>query len=253
MKNSDLKVGKKYTHILDKTGEYEFVGLNVRKNPMFIVNNSSINWYIGEDGFMHISDAERFSEKQPTTKEVASKNWLFWLILSSMLLATVAMCKAQVYSKSWSSRDALEYAFVSLNFDARHAVSGSAQTQNKPSLDVTAQIGANYRGVEVGLEYEDHSALKPKFQRYGAFVNVGKEIYRDLYIYGGVTYGSIVRQSNKNFLSKGLTAEIRYRLTERISFGITSRIDERRDYDFYNDTSGKWKLSNGVKAQIKIN
>lgn len=253
MKNSDLKVGRKYIHKLDKTGEYEFIGFNERKNPMFRIISSSMEWIISEDGFMHICNSGYFSEKQPTTKEVVSKNWLFWLILSSMLLATVAMCNAQVYSKSWSNRDALEYAFVSLNFDARHAVSGSAQTQNKPSLDVTAQIGANYRGIEVGLEYEDHSALKPKFQRYGAFVNVGKEIARDLYIYGGVTYGSIVRQGNKNFLSKGMTAELRYRLTERISVGITSRIDERRDYDFYNDTSGKWKLSNGAKAQIKIN
>lgn len=174
-------------------------------------------------------------------------------ILSIALFLIALTSNAQVYSNAWSHNDKEIYPFVSFAVDARHALAGSPQTDNKPSLDFIGQIGANYKGVEVGLEYEDHSALKPKFQRYGVFVNYGFEVVRDLSVYSGVTYGSIIRQNNSNFLTVGGNLELRYRLSNTINIGVVGQLLQRRDIDFLNDTKNQWRGSTFVKLQFRLN
>lgn len=119
--------------------------------------------------------------------------------ITLLLLLLSTATHAQNYNNSWSKKDESKFAFVSVGVDARHATFGSEQTDNKPSLDLLLTVGANYKGIEVAIEYEDHSALTPKFQRYG--VTAGYSFYATdkISLYNGIGFGSIIREGNSNF------------------------------------------------------
>lgn len=154
-------------------------------------------------------------------------------LFTILIIAVTTSVTAQRYSTKWSENDEMKFAFVSLAFDARHLVTGSKQTDNETSLNFIGQVGANYKGWEVGIEYENHSKLTPKFQRYGVFVNYGFYAFRDLSIYNGISYGSIIREANSNFLSFGYNGEIRYDLSNDFTIGAKLNIQERKDIEFY--------------------
>lgn len=170
-----------------------------------------------------------------------------------LTLAISFACNAQRYSTKWSENDLPKYGFVSVIIDARHAVLGSEQTDDNPSLDFTAQIGANYHGWEIGIEYENHSALKPTFNRYGAFVMYGGEFMRDFSFYAGGGFGSIMREGNSNFFSFDFRNEVRYNLTDWVNICLVADIRSRKDISFYTGKEEtQYRLNAGVKLQFKL-
>lgn len=185
-------------------------------------------------------------------KNSSSRNKLLSICV---LLMLSFFANAQTYGKKWSEKDPVKYAFVSIAFDARHAVSGSNQTDNKPSLDFIAQIGANYHNVEVAIEYEDHSALKPKFQRYAVLVGYSFDLTQDFSLYNGVSFGCINRAGNTSFFSFGYNGELRYDLSDKFILGARLNVQERKDIEFYcsDCDSKKWVSSGFISLYYKLN
>jgi len=139
-----------------------------------------------------------------------------------------------LFSITATAQNKDQYAFISFGVDGRHLVHGSEQTGNNPTLNYTAQIGANYRNFEVALELEQHTALDPDYLRYGVASGYEFHATKKMSFYNGLNFSIINRESNSAFFSWGYRAETRYDIGRFMAFArmtIQQRPDvEDKDY-----------------------
>jgi len=145
-----------------------------------------------------------------------------------------------------------KYAFVTVGFDVKNALVGSAPTNNKSALDGQIKIGATYNNFEMIMQYESFNKID--FQQFGFATNyVVYPLYKvDLAF--GLETGIIFRQQNSSFISCGANLEIRYDLFERWNVGIQFNVKSRPDIEaLYNTGKNEFRASNFINIRYKLN
>ena len=155
-----------------------------------------------------------------------------FLVIALMFIGMIT--NAQEVGNFYNS-NARKYAFVSTGFDVRNAIVGSKPTDNKSALDVNVKVGALYNHLEIAMFYENFHRIT--FQAYGINVNYVGKVAKNTDVVVGIEAGSIIRQSNSNFLMCGGNAEVRYQLGVDSKFSIGLQYNARLRTDiWYKDT-----------------
>ena len=170
-------------------------------------------------------------------------------IITILILVVGMTMYSQNYNKSCSKRDKPNYMFVGLGIDVRNALIGSKSTNDKSELDLNFKIGAIRNKIELLMFYENFNRIT--FQAYGVNVNYVQPILSKTDVVIGLEGGSIVRDSNYNFLMGGGNIELRHQLKDFIiSFQGNARI---RPDIWYKNTSLPIKYSGFIVIYYKFN
>jgi hypothetical protein len=114
--------------------------------------------------------------------------------------------------------------FVAVGVDPSNLLVGSKH--NDPALDVQVRFYGQQDGLEIGIQAEQFQAIE-----YSNFLfDVG--YYKNFKRIQAATYvetGMIIREMKYSYLTYGLNAELRYKLTHKLGAYIKANLQHRPD------------------------